>query len=344
MSVFKYVSKAQTALRLRNIESFGRICRGLDGAPQRQVELDESLLGFDKQCIEYSTVRKHYAGHFNSHFVASLPYSLEEQCRMGAALLKYGLNKCDAGQKDVSIYTLGDGAGVLSRTLAKMSEGRICTLNCSPNIENLISFNENRPRGSHFFHGPFYEVEHASLIKRGITQFSDGFDIIFEDTTFQMYGVERIEPILLAKRNLKSGGIFILFEKFSQEDSAEFNRREVQKDQEFKSRFFTAEQISHKQLSIVREMNSQLITLNQVSKDLQQVFSSGMVTWNSGNFYVIIAGDDPEAILQLCDCLVKPAIPTQFIYNKLPQILFGKFPQEPAFRSHQKSLPGLENQ
>ena len=83
-------------------------------------------------------------------------------------------------------------------------------------------------------------------------------------------------------------------------------------------------------------MNSQLITLNKFSNDLQKVFSFGVATWNSGNFYVIMAGDNPEAILNLCGCLVSPAIPSNFLYHKLPQVLFGNFSQNPAFRSYQK--------
>jgi hypothetical protein len=343
MGVTEYLSKVRGALRLRNMENFARIAQGLDGAPLKQVELDRQLLGYDQRCLEYSVVRNRYAGIFNAHFVASLPYALEEQCRMGAALLEYCLGMCATNQPYASVYTLGDGAGVLARTLAWMSQGKIRTLNCSPNIENQITFNENRPDGAHFFHDPFFDVETSSLSARGICDFSAGFDVIIEDTTFQMYGPERLEPLLLAKRNLKRNGIFILLEKLSQEVPAEFERREEQKDQEFKSRFFTAEQISHKRSSIVAEMNSQLVTLNQIREALESVFSYGLMTWNSGNFYVIIASDDPDAITNLCSSLVKPAIPDRYVHHKMPLVLFGSFPHAPAFRDYQNDLSNGES-
>lgn len=338
MGISDYLERANSAFRLRNIAAFARIAQGLDGAPMRQVKLDASLLGHDKSCLEYSVVRNRYAGAFNAHFVASLPYVLEEQCRMGAALLEYCLRRCGPDPAHVSVYTLGDGAGVLARTLADMSQGRIRTLNCSPNIENQIAFDDDRPDGAHFFHGPFYEVALSSLSARGISDFPNGFDVILEDTTFQMYGPERLEPLLLAQRNLKPNGIVILLEKLAQEDPAEFERREAQKDLEFKSRFFAADQIAQKRLLLVSEMNGQLVTLNQLRKALESIFSHGLVTWNSGNFYGILAGNDPEALLQLCSSLVKPAIPSRYAHHELPLPLFGSFPRTPAFRDPAEDL------
>ena len=327
----EYLSKVHKSMRIRHIESFSRIAMGLDGAPVKTVVLDVQLLNRDQRCLDYSIIRNRYAGIFNAHFVASLPYVLEEQCRMGAALLQYFTSRFNLLEY-ATIYTLGDGSGVMARSLVAASAGKIHALNCSPNIENQIAFNENRPEGAHFFHGPFYEVDTYSIKARGIHDFSSGFDMIYEDTTFQMYGPERLEPILLAKRNLKPGGIFALLEKLLQEEPEEFERRETQKDEDFKSLFFTAEQIYIKKSLIVSEMNSQLVTLHKIREVLQQVFSYGIVTWNSGNFYMILAGDDPDAILDLCESMVPPAIPDQFLYHKLPLKLFGCFPREPRFR------------
>lgn len=338
MGITEYLSRANSAFRLRHIEAFGRIARGLDGAPARLVKLDPELLGNDKRCLEYSVIRNRYAGAFNAHFVASLPYALEEQCRMGAALLEYCLRKRGPDQTYASVYTLGDGSGVLARTLANMSRGKIRTLNCSPNVENRIAFDDDRPEGAHFFHGPFYEVALPSLSARGISDFSSGFDVILEDTTFQMYGPERLEPLLIASRNLKPNGIIILVEKLSQDDPAEFERREKQKDLEFKRRFFSDEQIAQKRLLLVSEMNGQLATLNRIRMALESIFSHGLVTWNSGNFYGILASNDPEALLRLCSSLVKPAIPSRYAHHELPLPLFGAFPRPPAFRPPEQDL------
>lgn len=317
------------------LESFGRLATGAEGAPRRPARADPEILGQDRRCLDYADVRARNAGPFNEHFVASLPYSIEEQCRMGSALLDHGLALAGRRGGHADFYFLGDGPGLTGRTVAECSAGRIRTLTCSPNSENRVEFDRRRADEAHFFHGSFLDVSPATLAERdGLAGFAGGFDLIFEDTTFQMYGKERREPILLARRNLRPGGIFLFLEKFAHEDSQEFLRRERQKDEGFKARFFDAEQIVQKRTRIVQGMDSQLVTLEEMGAVLSQLFSHAVVIWNSGNFHTIAASDSPDALNELVGRLVPPAIPATFQYVELPLALTGVWQETPRFRAH----------
>ncbi len=242
-----YVARARRSPRLNEMfASFSRIADGTEWSPHTLVSIDREFLGYDAAVLRYSSVRRRYAGPFNVHFVASVPYALEEQCRLGAGLLDFFLGHSTAA----SLYTLGDGAGVTARSLASISGGRIRTLNCSPNPENYHDFMNNRPDYAHFFLGPFFDLTPDVRNKIGGGVFEEGFDVVIEDTTFQMYGKERTEPIALAHRHLKPNGLFLLIEKLAQADASEFLHREVQKDWNFKSRFFPREDIATKRKRI----------------------------------------------------------------------------------------------
>lgn len=327
-----YLARARTSPRINEMfSSFARIASGREGVPATHVSMDPELLGNDRAALDFARVRGDYAGAFNAHFVASVPYALEEQCRLGAALLDY----CLGMDHPPSVYTLGDGPGVAARALTRASGGRITTLNCSPNVENLLEFSRNRPAGSHFFHAPFFELtpERRRAIADGV--FTDGFDVIVEDTTFQMYGAERVEPIALALRHLKPDGVLILIDKLNHPDPQEFLRRERQKDQEFKSAYFSAESIADKSDAIVAAMNTQLATLGESAAALSVFFDHAVVTWNSGNFYTLAASNCAAHLRRLVNAMTPPAVPAQFGYEELPRVLVSPAsaaPQDGPYR------------
>lgn len=316
--VSNYVARARKSPRLNEMfASFSRISNGQEGSPHTPVEIDPGLLGYDRRALSYAAVRQRYASPFNAHFVASLPYALEEQCRLGSALLDYGQRL----GHPFSVYTLGDGAGVTARAIATASRGQIRTLNCSPNPENHEEFLRDQPSGAHFFPGPFFELsaERRSEIAEGL--FRSGFDVVIEDTTFQMYGPERIEPIALVTSHLKSDGLFLLIEKLAQPDPEEFVRREHQKDGEFKSRYFSPEEVARKRNTIVSRMDSQLVTLEELTNAVALFFRYAVAIWNSGNFYTVAASNCESRLHQLTESMLPPAVPHQFLYEQLPLAL-----------------------
>lgn len=317
-AIANYVARARQAPRLNEMfASFSGIAGGSEGLPRFPVSMDPGLLGHDSAALSYSSFRHSYAGPFNKHFVASLPFALEEQCRLGAGLLDYCLRTSEA----TALYTLGDGSGVTARALASASRGRIKTLNCSPNPENYQNFLSNHPDESYFFNGPFFELTPQRRNQMGGGVFGDCFDVIIEDTTFQMYGKERIEPVALALRHLKSDGLFILIEKLAQPDPEEFMRRERQKDDDFKSRFFSQGAIADKRSVIVSKMDSQLVTLGELAEAVSLFLDHVIITWNSGNFYTLAASNCDSRLRRFAESLTIPALPPEFLYEELPLTL-----------------------
>lgn len=320
-----YVRRARQAPRLTGMfGEFSRLATGAKGAPDAPVVLSRDLLQNDALCLRYSKVRDRYASTFNQHFVASLPYVLEEQCRFGAGILAYSQYLAGRENRPMDVYTLGDASGVTARALTDMGDGRIRTLTCSPNPENETAFLRDKPKGeAHFFLGPFFEVTKSALRDRGIHAFDAGFDLVVEDTTFQMYGSERLEPVCLAARNLRADGIFVLLEKFMHPDEGEFIRRERQKDEGFKGRYFPPGAIEDKKQTIVTEMDSLLVTLDEMTSSLGRLFRHAAITWNSGNFYTIAASDNGEKLAHFVNALIPPAIPAEFLHEELPRRILG---------------------
>jgi tRNA (cmo5U34)-methyltransferase len=298
-----------------------------------RVCLDPHFLGYDYLALTFANAHRQRAGLFNAHYVASVPYVLEEQCRLGAALWKYGMKVARMSHKRVNIYTLGDAAGVTARALAQVGNGSIETLTCSPTLENRDQFFAlGAPRGSRFFLGPFFSVNPESLGNLFGNAFEARFDVLVEDTTFQMYGPERYEPIVLACRNLRDDGIFVLIEKIRCVDRGEYLRREAQKDNCFKARYFLREQIEEKRSGILQTMSQMEASLEEITDALKRRFAAAVVTWNSGNFYTIAASANTANLLRFVGSLLPPALPAEFCYEPLPLTLFGIDKNSTSFR------------
>src|SRR5688572_8224439 len=69
---------------------FETTASGQGGAPDlAQPQLDMSLLDFDLEVSVFSDTHRRLWGPFDSHYFASIPYRLEEECRLGAAILSF---------------------------------------------------------------------------------------------------------------------------------------------------------------------------------------------------------------------------------------------------------------
>src|SRR5579859_188810 len=91
-TVARYLDQARTAPRLTTLSSrFSDLVSGASGQPRTPVRLDPALLGYDADALAFAAAHRQRAGTFNAHFIASVPYILEEQCRFGAALWRSGV-------------------------------------------------------------------------------------------------------------------------------------------------------------------------------------------------------------------------------------------------------------
>ena len=302
-------------------EFFERTASGKGGAPDlAEPKIDMSLLDFDLESAIFADTHRRLWGNFDSHYFASIPYRLEEECRLGAALLSFALRTWARNASPTTIYTLGTGTGCLARTLATLGDGRIEALCCSPTAANRASFFANRgSEHAHFFHGPFFELDDDRYATdKDLLPFRGGFDVLLEDTTFQMYDRDRLKQLEFVVPRIRSGGLLVQVQKLAHEDRDIYEERERQKDELFKSRFFSTGHISKKKDEVLNTMTDLQVDLATTVAALRAFFRYSVLTWNSGNFYTIVSSNSRASMLELVSLMVKPAIPPNYCYERLP--------------------------
>jgi hypothetical protein len=185
-----------------------------------------------------------------------------------------------------------------------------------------FAINGDPPHAS--FHGPFHRLTDEVVDSRDdLTKFASGFDIIVEDTTFQMYSPNRDEQVGFVVQSLKEDGIFVFVEKFRHADIDKYERRELQKDYGFKARYFSDSEVAAKGKDVLVNMSQNQVTLDDMAAILLGYFRHCSITWNSGNFYTLVASNNPVNFDRFVACLGAPAIPKVFEYEEnLPRSLF----------------------
>ncbi|CAH0343214.1 class I SAM-dependent methyltransferase [Rhizobium sp. CECT 9324] len=303
---------------------FERTASGKGGAPDlAKPQPDMSLLDFDLDCAVFFDTHRYLWGPFDSHYFASIPYRLEEECRLGAAMLTFALRAWVRNASPTTVYTLGTGTGCLARTLALLGGGRIKTLACSPTAANREAFLAKRGSDhAHFFLGPFFELNgdrYASDMD--LQPFNSGVDILFEDTTFQMYDRDRVKQLEFIAPRIRHGGVLVQVQKLAHPDRELYDERERQKDELFKTRYFSTSRISEKKEEILKTMTDFQVDLQTTESALRSFFRYSAMTWNSGNFYTIVSSNSRASILELISLMKRPAIVPAFCYEQLPTAL-----------------------
>lgn len=344
MDLIKFKQECADAPRLKEMSNFfSSTASGSTGMPLiNQCKADTSLFSQDASVNLFHKVHEEIRidSNFNKHYFASIPYILEEYCRLGTALVIYGINKSHEQNRNTNIYTLGTTEATLARTIGKLANGAIKTFSDSPTKENKESFFSNgKLQNSKFFVGPFYQVNYDLFESNPeYHDFRNGFDIILEDTTFQMYSKNRYDQILSVKNKLVDDGVFIFIEKFNQKNIKEYIAREWQKDEIFKSKYFSTDQINSKKRSVLNIMDNLEVTLQEFCESVGKIFKHTVITWNSGNFYVVMASNSETSLAELLSNLIPPCIPPTFNYEVLPKKLIGLNGRDVKFRSPKKIL------
>jgi hypothetical protein len=303
---------------------FERTASGVEGAPDLgPPTADPALLSHDVDCLSFADTHHRLWGTFENHYFASIPYRLEEECRLGAAIFHFCLQAWARSGKPATLYTLGAGAGSLTRSLAKLGDGRIKTLNCSPTDGNKACFFAKRGSDhAHFFHGPFFELTTERYNEdENLTHFRAGFDVLLEDTTFQMYGSDRDNQNRFVAKDVKPHGLLIQVQKLSHSAPAIYVERERQKDKQFKSRFFSSSQIAQKKQDVLNRMIDFQVDKATSAAALKSCFRYSVVTWNSGNFYTIVSSNSRSSVVDFVSSLIAPAIPPEYCYEPLPLVI-----------------------
>lgn len=292
---------------------FAATAAGKSGVPIRRPVVDSRLLPSDELLHKLISLHAARQGFFDQHYHSSIPYRLEEECRMAYALLKYARHL----SAPLSLYSLGTAEGTMARTLSELSGGLIRTLSCSPNAENYKCFMEyGEPPHADFFLGPFHRLSKEFLrTDQRLAKFASGFDVILEDTTFQMYSPNRSKQIEFVAQHLRDGGILLLVEKFRAMDENDYECREYQKDFGFKARYFSVDEIERKANLVLKTMFNGEVTLAEMSRAVSAHFNRCVITWNSGNFYGLAASNSEENLDLYLSQMAEPAIPHEYVYE-----------------------------
>ena len=298
---------------------FENIANETNQIPSKKVQ---PLPGFLKSSTnqEYYDVFQRNTGAFFQHALASIPFVLEEHCRVNIAISRYAesMEKQENDDSPFTFYELSAADGTNARTLAEFSQGRIKTLTDTPNQANGINFKKLCAHNhSHVYIGPFADITPEYLAKRtDLPYFSKGFDIIHEPAVFQMYGKNRREQIAYARRVLKKDGLFFMMEKLIHPDNDEYIRREKLKDEIFKSNYFTRDQIDEKKSNILKEMREGQVTFESLLNGIKYNFKYAWLIWNSANFYEIVASDNLDNLEKFISLLDDPYLPEKFDCEK----------------------------
>lgn len=313
----QFLADCDRAPRLNELAHFfSSTASGRSGKPSHRPTVDRRLLPDNALIASFIRLHESRQGPFDQHYLASIPYRYEEECRLGCAIMLYA----SMGRNPLKLYSLGTAEGTMARTVSELSAGRIISLSCSPNIENEQNFHAyGKPDHAFFFLGPFHHLTNDVIAgKAEYSPFTDGFDIIMEDTTFQMYSPNRHDQIAFVSRHLKPEGIFVSIEKFRSNDDNDYRKRELQKNHGFKARFFSDIEIRGKEESVLRRMNENEVTVGEMSEVLSRHFRYGAITWNSGNFYTMTASNSASNLGEFINHLGQPALPREYVYEQLP--------------------------
>lgn len=137
-----------------------------------------------------------------------------------------------------------------------------------------------------------------------------------------MYDDDRAQQLAFIAPRIRHGGILVQVQKLANEDQHAYDERERQKDELFKSRYFTLSQISEKKAEILGTMANCQVDLKTTVSALRLFFRYCALTWNSGNFYTIVSSNSRASILEFVSLMVKPAIPPAYCYEKTPNCAY----------------------
>ena len=310
----EFFSECDQAPRLNRLAGFfAETAAGRGGMPLREPVADMRLLPHDALLEQLVALHARRQGFFDRHYHSSIPYRLEEECRMAHALVRYARQSL----REMSFYSLGTAEATMARTVSEIGQGQIRSLSCSPNEENhrcFMAFGD--PPHADFFVGPFHRLTKEHLLgEKRLERFADGFDVILEDTTFQMYSPNRRDQIGFVAQHLKTDGILLFVEKFRALDARDYQAREAQKDHSFKARYFRREDIARKRELVLPTMHDCEVTLADMATAVYFHFRHCVVTWNSGNFYGLAASNSEDSLRRYISLLVPPAIPREYVYG-----------------------------
>ena len=299
------------------IQRFENIADGTAQVPGSDPAASAEFLSEDPEYRAYHNIFQRNIGTFYRHGCASIPFLIEENIRVGIALSRWAKLRHEHEEPPLTFYETSSADGSNARTLSEYSEGLIRTLTDSPNEANRMEFERLCTNEYSAFHkGPFVDITPEFLsTQHKYPYLGNKFDVIWENTTFQMYGSNRIEQIAYVRRVLHEDGLMLFLEKMNHANTEEYRKREQIKDTEFKSRYFSPDELEAKKTGILAEMEKGQVTLQEFIVALKRHFKVAYLIWNSANFYEIAASNSEQTVRTFLDLLPEPSVPKNFIFE-----------------------------
>lgn len=299
------------------LEAFERIASGRAQVPHRCAEASPEFLAGSVEYRRHDRVFRGCLATFYRHGCASIPFEIEELARVDVALHRLALRRGASADAPLTYWETSSADGTRGRTLAEYAGGRFLTLTDSPSQANRTEFERSAPHPrAYFYHGPWVDISPEFLAYQSLhPAFRGGFDVIWENTTFQMYGSDRSEQVAYVKRVLKAGGLVLFFEKMNHPDRVRYERAEHVKDHLFKARYFHPRDVRSKREEILAVMEAGQVTLDELVEAARVHFLCGALIWNSTNFYEVVATDSREALEDFLSDLPEPYVPDAFAFE-----------------------------
>lgn len=324
----EFCDKIRKSPRLNELfENFEQISKGSSQVPYKLPKTNEKYLNESSEYLRHEKIFRKNLCTFLKHGISSIPYLTEEFLRVDKALFEFAKYKGATNEQPLTYWETSSADGTRARTLAEYTNGIIVTLTDSPNLGNKVEFEKSPSHPFSFFHhGAFIDICPDYLMSQKFhPAFRKGFDVIWENTTFQMYGNNRLEQIEYVSQSLKPDGLLILFEKLNADNYDDYSMMEKIKDG-FKARYFKAEQIKKKKENILDTMEKGQVTKNQLINAASKFYKYGALIWNSANFYEIVVSNSKENIELFLKFLPKPYVPKKYMLEKqMVCCLWGDF-------------------
>ncbi|KMT55186.1 hypothetical protein [Pseudomonas fildesensis] len=306
----------QQSAMLKLAGHFHSLATGASQVPSQSLDShlrseinDPNVLDYHDRLIEGS-------GPLFSHFLASVPYILEELSRVGVAMTRMAQVNTGETGRTFSLFEVDAFDGSNGRAIAGHSQGLIRSFTSSPNRANQIAFERHAdPTLSWFYPQSVFRVTPALLQAPEYDCFSKGFDFIYEMAAFQFYTRDRNGQISHIKQFLKPDGLVFFLEKFNHPDPKEYLRREKIKDEQFKTRYFSEEEIRWKRQQMLEQMQNGQVTLDELVCALSAHFTCVHLLWSSSNFCEFVASNDPHQVTRFLDLLGPVVQPSSFCFE-----------------------------
>lgn len=306
---------AQSAM-FKLAEHFHDLATGTRQVPLQSLQSPLRSEIDDPIVLEYHDRLIAGAGPLFLHFLASVPYILEELCRVSVALTRLAQACAQENDQTFSLFEVDAFDGTNGRTLAIHSQGVIRSFTSSPNRANQIAFEHHAdPALSWFYPQSFFNVSQPLLQTPQYSGFNQGFEFIYEMAAFQFYDRNRSRQIAHIKQFLKPEGLVFFLEKLNHSNPKEYLRREQIKDEAFKTRYFSEQEISWKRQHMLEQMQNGQVTLEELINAISRHFKHVHLLWNSSNFCELVASDDLEQMQRFLNLLGPVVQPTEFCFE-----------------------------